>query len=276
MITRRTFTLAVLTVVASAPVCVNADLAPNRGTFSGYFFLDRWGQGVFGVFFVEPQLARDLSKREWGPIRLTSNDIRQPMNPGAAMIHQIENVESLPEPELRIRLSIDRRTIQFAGHTKLRLTVENMSDRAVELRRGSFWLAVTVRTRGTHPQREVDRDETYDCFNNPYGMLHGSTAVIRATMTCALLTNQGEIQMRSGAPVLMIRTHGVLKIVFAGTQHEQWPDIAAGESLTCTYTIGTGWLVNEYELQVKYLQGEKREPRHIVSRAESFDVTEQE
>ncbi len=248
-----------------------AETLPREGAFTGYFFRDRWGQGVFDIFFVKPELIEQLVDKSWRPIVVTSGDIRQLMNPGAAMIHQIENVARLEDPPLKITLTIDANSIIFGAETKLHIEVTNTSDQPVQLYRRDFRLHTTVHKRGTHPEHDVTRDEIYDCFNSSYGFGLGTKRIVRATYNDALFTNDGTIQMFGGAPRVTVVRERVTKT--AGLYDEDRPSVAGNASNDFTYSIGAGWLINEYELQVQYRPRENMTVPYILSPPLSFDVT---
>ena len=89
-------------------------------------------------------------------------------------------------------------------------------------------------------------------------------------MVDALFTNEGQIPMYRGAPRLEIKKDGKWKM--AGLYDEQRPEIPSEQSVEFVYTIGEGWLINEYELQVRYRPREKLEAQYILSPPLSFDV----
>jgi len=186
------------------------------------------------------------------------------------MIHQIDNVARADDPPLKITLTLDDKTIVFGGETKLHIKVTNTSDNPIELYRRSFLLRTTVHKRGKHPDHEVTRDEIYDCFNNSYGFGFRSKRILRATTNDALSTNRGAIQMRGGAPVVIVDKDGKPK--HAGLYDEDRPIIAGNASREFVYSIGSGWLINEYELQIHYRPRKKMSVPYILSPPVSFDV----
>ena len=58
---RRSFLVGILTTVAAAGA-VKGDTLPRKGTFTGYFFVDRWGQGWFDFLFVADDLKESVTK----------------------------------------------------------------------------------------------------------------------------------------------------------------------------------------------------------------------
>jgi hypothetical protein len=247
-----------------------ADEAPRKETVTGYFFTDRWGQGVFDVFFVKPELIGQLAGTSWRPLVVTSNDIEHPGSGWAGMIHQIEKVARVDDPPLKIELTVDAKSIAFGAETKLRIKVTNTSDHRVELDRCDFDLRTTVHKRGTHPDHEVERDEIYDCFRMSYGYSYSHT--LRATHNDSLFTNDGAIQISDrGVPALIVERDGKAKHAY--TYDVDHPTIAGNASSEFTYSIGRGWFINEYELQIHYRPHEKMSVPYILSPPLSFDVT---
>jgi hypothetical protein len=247
-----------------------ADEAPRKETVTGYFFTDRWGQGVFDGFFVKPDLIGQLTGTSWRPLVVTSNDIEHPGSGWAGMIHQIEKVARVDDPPLKIALTVDAKSIAFGAETKLRIKVTNTSDHRVELDRRDFVLLTTVHKRGTHPDHEVERDEIYDCFRMSFGF---DFRTLRATHNDSLFTKDGAIQISGrGVPALIVIRDGKAKHA-ADIYDEDHPTIAGNASRTFTYSIGSGGFINEYELQVHYRPHEKMSVPYIPSPPLSFDVT---
>jgi hypothetical protein len=269
---KHTLALLAIAVALLFANVTTAESMPRNGTFTGYFFTDRWGQGVFDIFFVKPELVEQLAGKSWRPIVVTSNDIQQPMNPGAAMIHQIDKVARVDDPPLKIALTVDAKSIAFGAETKLHVKVTNTSDQRVELYRRDFLLCTTVHKRGTHPDHAVARDEIYDCFNNSYGFDFRTKQILRATMNDALFTNDGAIQISGrGVPALIVDRGGKAK--HADIYDEDRPTIPGNASREFTYSIGLGWFINEYELQIHYRPPVKMPVPYILSPPLSFDVT---
>jgi len=251
-------------------VPVFADLAPVKGDFVDYFFVDRWKQGVFGSFYVDPELHRTLHQETWGPVRIEATDIRQPMNPGGAMIHHIRKAQALSPDRLQLELKTDHSSIPYGKETTLTVKFTNDRDKPVSLYRRDLHFAVTVHKRGTSPEGKVPRDEIFDCFNNP---LHDFTAkiqLLRATTYVKLFTDTGYIRMQNGNPELIIQAEGGEKR--AGLYDEQKRTVEPGESVEFQYTIGKGWWINEYEFSVRYYPRGERRTYPIMSKPLSFDV----
>jgi hypothetical protein len=203
-------TLALLAIAVALLLAnvATADEPPRKVTVTGYFFTDRWGQGVFDVFFVKPELIGQLAGTSWRPLVVTSNDIVHPGSGWAGMIHQIDKVTRVDDPPLKIALTVDAKSIAFGAETKLRIKVTNTADHRVELDRSDFVLLTTVHKRGTHPDHEVERDEIYDCFNRSYGY----SRTLRATHNDSLFTNDGAIQISDhGVPALIVIRDGKAK-----------------------------------------------------------------
>jgi len=254
-----------------------AEEAPGEGTFTGYFFVDRWNQGVFDTFFVEPDLVDQFATQPWRPLTVVATEINQPANPGAAMIHKIQRIEPAGDTLLRITLAVDDDTIGFGQDTRLRVVVENTTKHSIELHNRHLLLRTTVHTRGTHPTDDVARDEIYDAFRNDYfddsdleNRRNPSKRILRATLAEPLLTTGGEIKMRDGRPLLMIEKDGKEK--HADLYDEALPTIDAGESQEFVFSIGKGWLINEYELQVSYQLRDEETVPFVFSPPVSFNV----
>jgi len=268
------FSLILAAAISMLANVASAELIPTGGTFTGYSFTDRWDQQVFDIFFVEPRAAKKLENNDWRPITLTTDDIRAD-DGGVGMIQHVEKVASIVDPDLKFTLILDKNSIPFGGETKLHVMVENTSDKPIKLDRRNIGLRITVHKRGLHPDRRVKRDEIYDCFNRSYRFNIPSERILRATMTTAMFTNTGMIQMRDGAPNVFIEREGEIKL--AGLYDEDHPAIAAKSSREFVYSVGSGWLINEYELQIHYTLREKfLGLYYILSPPVSFDITFQQ
>ena len=243
---------------------------PTKGTFEGYFFIDRWGQGVFNYFFVSPELSNSLDKLKDNPLRIVATEINQPMNPGGAMILKIESINPLAKPHLQLGLDVSKQVIGYGKQTKLTVVIENNSDKPVSLYRRDLLLAISVNKRGVLPDQKVDRDAIFDVFNNPYFDEKSNLICLRATTYVKLFTDKGEISMVNGHPDLYILKEGGKKRV--GIYDEEKRIVSPGKSVSFSYQIGQDWLVNEYELQLKYRPREKTSIEYILSKPLAFDV----
>ena len=111
------------------PNPVQAENLPVAGTFTGTFFVDRWGQTVFGDFFVASEIANKFPKNESGLLELTTKDIRQfSLTDDAGLICQVDRIEPLSKALLRITLALDQKQIKYGERTQLRVHVENITD----------------------------------------------------------------------------------------------------------------------------------------------------
>jgi hypothetical protein len=247
-----------------------ADLAPTKGKFLDYFFVDRWGQGIFGSFYVDPDLHKALKRDTWCPIKIEAIRISQPMNPGGAMIRRLKSARALPPAKLQIKLESDSHRVTYNHKAVLTVSVTNGWDKPIGLYRRDLLLAITVHKRGTTPQGKPKHDEIFDCFNNPYHDFAGKTQLLRATMYEKLFTDKGDIRMKEGNPELIIQKESESKR--AGLYDEDKRTLEPGASAIFRYTIGTGWYINEYELQVRYRPRENIGVEFVVSEPMSFDV----
>lgn len=172
-----------------------------------------------------------------------------------------------------LELKLDDKSIVYGGETQLRVKVTNKSDQPIELKRHELSLRTTVRKRGIHPKHEVKRDETYDCFKSAYSFgLPPEERRLRATSGEKLFTSTGCVGMYNGMPSLVIEKDGVLK--HASHNDAERALIAGNTSQEFIYSIGSGWYINEYELQVNYYYSFKTMSlRSILSPPLSFDIT---
>lgn len=233
-----TYVLGILLAVSCGRV--TAEALPRHGEFVGYLFRDRWGQDVFDYFYVAPNVTRQLkpSSNSWEPIRLNCSEIRQPMNPGGAMIHRIDEFTRLDSPGMKLTLELEDDTVSLKDRLVVQVTVENELDKPFKLTRGGLGLRITVAARGTPPDGE--RDEIFCCSRNQYGYGNMEHKRIRATV------------------------------------HENMSftaEIPGGVSREFSHVVKTDLLANEYELQVLYRPREGAFPvPYILSPPVSLDV----
>jgi len=277
---KTTVVAILLNVLLMIPSRGAADDMPREGTFTSYFFVDRWKQPRFDIFYVEPRFSEELSAKGWRPLVITSKNIHQCGNPGGAMIREIERVEIVGEVPLQIELELPKSRVRYGGAAKLAVKVKNLSDRRVEVYRRDLLLNITVHERGRLPRGDPPRDVTYDSQKDPYydwqkdadtRAVACARFFLRSTSSVPLFTDPGEISMLEGSPDLYIDKGGERK--GAGLYDEVKTVIAPRKSAPLGYRIGSGWLVNEYELQVQYRLPSPRTVVYILSRPIPFDVT---
>ncbi|MFA5795499.1 MAG: hypothetical protein WC980_10600 [Candidatus Brocadiia bacterium] len=276
--------ILVLALFSGLIILSQAEDMPNQGVFRGYFFVDRWGQGVFDYLYVDPGLFPQLKQDEWRPVTVTATSIVQWMNPGGAMIKKISQVELPEQPQFNIKLGLINETITYGGSAILWVGITNNSKSNHTLYKRDLKLNITVHKRGTLPGGEkVERDTIYDCFNNPYD--DDAVKCMRATVSLALVMNNGKINMENGNPQLyppksikqITDTSGPYpKIRLVETEPkivdgEKQETLARGKSTTLFYQLGDDWLINEYELQASYRPYPTND-EYVLSKPISFDV----
>ncbi len=245
----------------------HADHMPRKGTFVGYFFVDRWRQPYFDAFYVEPGLTEQLQARGWRPLKITATRIDQPNNPGGAMVREIGKVETLVAP-LAIELHLLSGRVRYGQSTRARIAITNQSKESVRLSRRDLFFRVTVHERGRLPEGEPGRDGIFDCAKEPYQTDMGQVLFLRATSSFSLLTDAGDIRMENGSPDLYVSKDGQQRR--PSLYDETKTVVEPGKTVTSSYSIGSGWLLNEYELQVAYVRGPRE---RVLSKPASFDVT---
>jgi hypothetical protein len=246
---------------------------PDLGPFTHFFFIDRWGQGVFGYHFVDPGCFDVLATKGWHPLKVDAT-LSSGIIPGGVLIQHLRSVTVLSDPKINIHLSLDRTKIDYGESAHLSVTLDNFLPTNHQLYRRNLYLCVTTKKRGTSPSGEVKKDNTYDSFINSYSDLETHRALYtRAQAGVCLFTDVGTITMSDGRPYLQIVKDG--KIKEAGLYDEDIRRIDPKESQTLQYEIGPGWLVNEYELYAfyNYKDDESEDGmKFTMSKAISFDV----
>ncbi len=265
--------LQMIAVLATASAALG-DIAPREGTFTSYFFIDRWGQPVFDRFYVDPGLVKELSAKGWYPVTIVAKDIDQPYNPGGAMIRRIERAELAREAPLQLELNLATNRVRYGEATKLTVTLRNVSSEPVKLYRRDFLLSITAHKRGRHPLGDPVRDHMYDSQKNPYVDRARKLRFLRSTRYLHLFTETGDIRRDIGGLRLFAEKEGERK---GAAPHDQiFTVIPPGEVSRCDYSIGSGWHINEYELQLKYRPRPPTAVEYILSKPIPFDVGETE
>jgi hypothetical protein len=194
--------------------------------------------------------------------------------PGGSVFQQIRSVTVLSDPKINIHLSLEPTAINYGESGHLSVTLDNLLSTSHELYRRNLYLSVTIKKRGTSPFGAVQKDNIYDSFTNAYQDLEThKTLYSRAQAGVCLFTDVGIISMREGRPHLEIVKDG--KIKEAGLYDEDIRSIDPKKSQTLQYEIGSGWLVNEYELYAFYhYKDDESEDgmKFTMSKAISFDV----
>jgi hypothetical protein len=105
-----------------------------EGTYRGTYRIDRWQQPRFSFLFVHPRLHDQLKEHAGQPLSVDVTDMRQPFNPGAAMIADVGKIERL-DPFVEVGLQWIQpqgdekllRRVQPHESLKLRLQITNRS-----------------------------------------------------------------------------------------------------------------------------------------------------
>ena len=269
MTTRRI--ILAMALLASFGAHVFAEMVPPSGEFTGYYFLDRWNQGVFGPLFVSPDLHKALKQSTWCPIRIKATDIYQPMNPGGAIIRSIASTIALPPPRIKIQLDIDKPVLSHGSLGILTVSLTSAWDKPIDLYRRELDLAITVHKRGVIPEGKPYGDGIFDSFNNCYIAYPATGDLCRATYYgVTLFTDDGDICMQNGSPRLIIQKNNESKS--ADLYDEDKRTLMPGETLAFHYSVGEDWLINEYELQAQYYSPEDIGGNYTLSKPLSLDV----
>jgi len=126
-VVRLTFAVGFLAVAA---LPAGGDIAPDSGTYTGYYHVDRWGGHSFAGFPVEPP-ARAAFKNFPGTL-VTADllSIHQPLNPGTAFAAAVGKVTAIKDVPVEMRLAwadgagVYRR-VAPGGTVRFTLTVTN-------------------------------------------------------------------------------------------------------------------------------------------------------
>lgn len=229
-----------------------------------YFFVDRWGQGVFGGLFVNRRLHGRLSKQPYGLLHIDGAYQHGATIPGGSRLERVARIGHSGS-NVEITMSLDKNKVEFGGQVALHARIHNNSKQPLHLQGRQLRLVTTVRRRGTVPNGAVDRDEIYDCFANSFTI--GSANLLRATTTRPLFVSDATIISQRGSPSAVAVENKRLDIY-----DEEKILIPPGASHALAYNVGGGWLINEYELQIEYRGREGTPLEHVLSPPISFDV----
>jgi len=103
---------------ASAPLSIDApavtlatslaatEILTETGTFDGIYHKNRWGNAGLRFLSFDGEIARRLDRYDGQRIRVTVTKGEQRMNPGPVHVHEIGDVEVLPECPVGMELSL--------------------------------------------------------------------------------------------------------------------------------------------------------------------------
>ncbi len=243
----------------------------SPGIYSGYFFVDRWGQAVLNhgshYTFVSETMAARLRKHKGVPIKLNVTKILQPMNPGAGMITEAEDplIEKSPLMNLKIRIEAKNTSVVQGRGIKLTVSCKNASQEQISVWPGA--LRVFLVTNRPFPNKAIGykdpKDMAYWYYQYVY---HDFTH--RRKLTVA---SRGD---RIPWSAKEMATHG--KNLTTKREPEKYGDsvlvFGSGAEFRGKLVIGKKLLPREYEVFI-YLNSEFPCP---MSNRIAFDVVEEE
>ena len=263
------------TLIAIALVAIGIQFAPitvdairprrhwQRFLRTDYFFVDRWHQGVFAGMFVNPRLHKKLSSSNYAHIQLDAEYRVGQVIPGGRMIDRIHRAKRCSSP-LQISLLLAKTEVEYGGQTELCVKLRNMSRQNIELQGRNLRLSIAVRRRGTCPDGAVDRDDIFDSRSKDFTL--GSTTLVRAQKATRLFVSNASIVSRRGLPSSMVGSSRL------SIYDEETILISPGNSHALVYRVGSGWWINEYELQIEYAGSEDSPVAYVLSTPIAFDV----
>ena len=233
-------------------------------SFSGTFWIDRWGQGRFppSVDYVNESLFPRLSKHSGIPVRLTQAIAWPETVPGYSCLTEFEGLEQLPQP-ITIQLSWKTHDVGRAVESIVR------TRRPHDL---SFTVQVTNNT-------DLDLMLTAKDFDLVLGIRHpgnyGGYGSNKAVRKRGILRNHS-----TGTPLAPEDTQYALQLMNDVTHphldelYDIQVPVKAGATVSWTVTI-SDWEPNEYELMVVFSKDD--EPRisggpSVYSNRLSLDV----
>lgn len=107
----------------------SAENLPTKGTFISVYHKDTWGVGRFLFFIVEPSLHAKLSPFEGKRISLEVTKGSQPENPGPAVMEEIGDIQTLPDPPLSVELATRPKAIATNVPFQVICTLQNSGNR---------------------------------------------------------------------------------------------------------------------------------------------------
>jgi hypothetical protein len=162
---RQVLGMFLLFAILAATLSVQAGML-GPGTYDGYFNVTRWGNKVFHLgpyhFFVSDSAAQRLEKYRGIPLRLKVSKISQPMNPGAGMIQDFEEVTTYDVASgltLSATLKNDK-PLQGEG-IQLTLSLRNDSEEPITIMPGT--LAIALVTDSPFSNEDIGYKDPNDC-----------------------------------------------------------------------------------------------------------------
>lgn len=243
MLSRALHALALLLLLM--PCAATAERIP-RGKYRGTYRIDRWQQPRFGFLFVQPGLHDQLKEHAGQPLLIDVTNMRQPVNPGGAMIAEVGDVErqdTFVEVDLQwIQPKGDGkhlRRVQPHDSLELRLEVRNRSPAELDLSKCLVQLALNHRAPGDDDRLgfRSHREQISELW---LGELADATG--KPSLLTEFVISEASFLLR-GTDERIGRRPGDFT---AGTSREA-PKLPVGKAVSWSITVD-GLPANEYEL----------------------------
>ena len=224
------------------------------GKYSGVVVFDRWGtcfllSGPY-ITYVSQRVKDRLKPLEGMAVLVEASDVKQPMNPGDALILKYEIIGPAPEPKSitleGLRLNVDA---DFGVSTKPAFVIEIHNDGSIPINVDSSQLGITLLWKADHM--------LFDPSDGP------STAVI--TRTDLAQRSPGRMEITVGD----IKRHWGYEVDHK-TQLPESFEIMPGQSVATriTFNISPG----QYQFMLGY-GGGVHEEKSMTSNRVSFDFS---
>lgn len=237
--------------------------SPGATSYSGTFFVDRWGQGRFvPQGFIDDKLLIKMINYEFMPVRIISPHVTGEDYKGPSYLTDFETIEPLPHlAAIRVDwsdllaqgASARIRRIGRAQDAQFSIELENISAHDIVVDSDHLSLLVTVR----HPPESYLpwKDQSLGWFHPRKG------GPVRAIRSCSLETS--------------IAAHDV--VIEPGRSHldcssvsKEPVQIKANDKYSWKVTL-SNWDPNEYELNVRYRSEQNRKAGVYYSNRDRYD-----
>ncbi len=251
---------------------LSADIV-SPGDYSGYFFVDRWGQAVLNrgtsYTFVSDAIVAKLRKYEGKPIKLKVTKILQPMNPGAGMITEAEEPTRPTSPleNLQVKLEAKKTKVVHGRGIEIAISIKNPSKETISVWPGAMEVhLVTNRPFNNSEIGYKDPEDTaYWCHE--YTFLNVASGR-RLNVACRAdrVPWSAEDMAAHGKNLTVKRDwdrYGGNVLVFG-----------PGAEFTNTLIVGKEFLPREYEAFLYLRLDEDKDYPGLMSNRIAFDVVE--
>lgn len=260
--------------------CVSYAEIIGHGVYHGYYVIDRWGQKVFHIgpyhLFLSKQAGKKLEKYSGKPLEIKVSKVSQPVNPGGALITEIENVSIKGiNMGLIISVMVESNKIKKGKGLRLHLDLRNDSKEEITIHPGT--LAIVLVTKTPFSNKDIgynDPDDiSYWRYQDRYYLpITAPTSLFQVACHEILLPWPVQEFISRGRKV---KIDSQTKVYIGKNKSYYFPIIIEPDGNFEIYTtVGEELLVGEYEVFFYIMSGNLSYIPGPMSKRISFDVIE--